>query len=85
VCGGRPGWSRCLPGDGAAGVPVGGAGARAGIRRGFPSRPGGIKDPPAPGRERLVQSLPLPPPALPSPAPHTASIRPAVAGGNISK
>ena len=80
MCGGRPGWSRCLPGDGAAGVPVGGPGARAGIRRGFPSRPGGIKDPPAPGRERLVQSPPLPPPAgQPHPAITRSPIPPASA------
>src|SRR5215468_11106068 len=81
---GRAGPAACpvtaLPGAGRR------SGRPRGIRRGFPSRPGGIKDPPAPGRERLVQSPPLPPPAgQPHPAitrsPHTASIRPAVAAG----
>ena len=61
-----------------------GAGRRSGrprgIRRGFPSRPGGIKDPPAPGRERLVQSPPLPPPAgQPHPAITRSPIPPASA------
>jgi len=48
---------------------------RAGIRRGFPSRPGGTTDPPPPSRLRPGSRN------RPSLAPHTVSIRPVASGG----